>query len=33
LFLALAMVNGGFFGEDEKPLGLIISDGKQTNRL
>jgi uncharacterized protein YigE (DUF2233 family) len=30
---ALVMVNGGFFGEDEKPLGLIISDGKQTNRL
>jgi uncharacterized protein YigE (DUF2233 family) len=30
---AVAMVNGGFFGTDGKPLGLVISDGKQTNRL
>jgi uncharacterized protein YigE (DUF2233 family) len=30
---ALGMVNGGFFGTDGKPLGLIISDGKQTNRF
>ena len=30
---ALAAVNGGFFQPDYRPLGLIISDGKEVNPL
>jgi len=30
---ALAMVNGGFFLPDYKPLGLLIVDGRETNPL
>src|SRR5262249_36331087 len=30
---AYLVVNGGFFDEDARPLGLVVEDGKQTNPL
>jgi uncharacterized protein YigE (DUF2233 family) len=30
---ALAVINGGYFDEQSRPLGLIVSDGRQVNPL
>ncbi|MBI5834090.1 MAG: phosphodiester glycosidase family protein [Armatimonadetes bacterium] len=31
--VALAAINGGYFDERNRPLGLVVSDGKVVNRL